>query len=48
LGQTKMALAPLGFSLVHSKERAREVRNVLLVLDSVGAKMLTLAEIISE
>jgi hypothetical protein len=48
LGQTKMALLPLSFNPVHSGEPAREVSNVLPVLDSVGAKMLTLEEVISE
>jgi hypothetical protein len=48
LGQTEMALAPLGFSPVFSGEPAREVSIVLPMLDSGGAKMLTLEEVISE
>jgi hypothetical protein len=47
-GQTKMALAPLGFSPIRSREPTHEVRNVLLVLESIGAKMLTLEEVIRE
>jgi hypothetical protein len=43
-----MALVPLGFNPVRSGEPAQEVSNVLLVLDSVGAKILTLEEVISE
>jgi hypothetical protein len=48
LGQTKMALTPLSFSLVCSWEPAWEVSNVLPVLDFVGAKILMLEEVISE
>jgi hypothetical protein len=48
LGQTEMALAPLSFSPVFSGEPAQEVSIVLPMLDSGGAKMLTLEEVISE
>jgi hypothetical protein len=48
LGQTEMALVPLGFSPIHSREPAREVSNVLPVLDSMGARMLTLEEVVNE
>jgi predicted nuclease with TOPRIM domain len=44
LGQTEVALAPLDFSPVRSGEPAQEVNTVLPVLDSMGAKMLTLEE----
>jgi hypothetical protein len=37
-----MVLVPLSFSLIRSRELAREVSNVLPVLESTGAKMLTL------
>jgi hypothetical protein len=47
-GQTEMALAPLSFSPVRSGEPAREVSNVLPMLDSVGAKMLMLEGVVSE
>jgi hypothetical protein len=43
-----MALVPLGFSPIHSMEPAREVSNVLPVLDSMGARMLTLEEVVNE
>jgi DNA repair exonuclease SbcCD ATPase subunit len=48
LGQTEMALAPLSFSPIRSREPGREVSNVLPVLDPMGAKMLTLEEVVSE
>jgi hypothetical protein len=43
-----MALAPLGFSPFRSKELVQEVCNVLPMMDSVGAKMLMLEEVVSE
>jgi hypothetical protein len=43
-----MALVPLGFSLIRSRELAREVSNVLPVLESTGAKMLMLEEAIDD
>jgi hypothetical protein len=43
-----MALVPLSFCPVCSREPAREVSIVLPVLDSVGAKMLTLEEVVGE
>jgi hypothetical protein len=43
-----MALAPLSFSPVHSREPTREVSNVFPVLDSAGAMMLMLEELVGE
>jgi hypothetical protein len=43
-----MALAPLGFSPFRSKEPVQEVCNVLPMMDSVGAKMLMLEEVVNE
>jgi hypothetical protein len=48
LGKTKMVLVPLGFSSVQSGEPAWEVSTVLPVLDFIGAKMLTLEEVVGE
>jgi hypothetical protein len=48
LGQTEAALAPLGFSPLCSEEPVREVTTVPPMLDSMGAKMLTLEEVVSE
>jgi hypothetical protein len=43
-----MVLAPLSFSSVQSGEPAWEVSTVLPVLDFIGAKMLTLEEVVGE
>jgi hypothetical protein len=47
LGQTKSALVPLSFSPICFREPAREVSNVLPVLESAGAKMMRLEEVVS-
>jgi hypothetical protein len=39
---------PLSFSPIRSEALAREVSNVLLVLESVGTKMLRLEEVVSD
>jgi hypothetical protein len=48
LGQTEMVLVPLSFSHVHSGEPSLVVSTVLPMLDSMGAKMLRLEEVIRE
>jgi hypothetical protein len=39
---------PLGFSSLHSREPVQEVRTTLLLLHSIGVKMLKLEEVISD
>jgi hypothetical protein len=46
LGQAEIVRAPLSFSPVRSGEPVEEVSHVLPVLDSMGAKMLMLEEIV--
>jgi hypothetical protein len=46
LGQTEIALVPLGISPLHSREPVQEVSTALPLLDSTGAKMLKLEEVI--
>jgi hypothetical protein len=46
--QTETALAPLSFSLLRSGEPVREVSTVLPLLDFMGAKMLSLEEVVCE
>jgi hypothetical protein len=48
VGQTEAALVPLSFSPIRSAERAQEVSNVLPMLESVGAKLLKLEEVVSD
>jgi hypothetical protein len=48
LGQTETSLVPLGFSPLYSRELVQEVSIVLPLLDSVGAKILKLEEVVSE
>jgi hypothetical protein len=48
LGYTEMALVPLGFNPIRFEEPAQEVNNLLPVLESAGAKMLRLEEVIGE
>jgi hypothetical protein len=43
-----MALVPLGFSPIRFGEPTWEVSNVLPVLESAGAKMLRLEEIVGD
>jgi hypothetical protein len=48
LGQTEIALVPLGFSPLYSWESVQEVSTTLPLLDSAGAKMLKLEEVICD
>jgi hypothetical protein len=48
LGHTKMALVPLIFSPIRSGGPAQEMSQVLPTLDSAGAKILTLEEVIGD
>jgi hypothetical protein len=48
LGQTETALAPLDFGPLRSRDLIREVSTMLPMLDSMGAKMLTLEEVVGE
>jgi hypothetical protein len=43
-----MALVPLGFIPICFREPAQEVNNLLPMLESAGAKMLRLEEVIGE
>jgi hypothetical protein len=46
LGQTEMTLVPFGFSHIRSGESTWEVSDVLPTLESEGAEMLRLEEVI--
>jgi hypothetical protein len=46
LGQTETALVPLGFNPIRSREPVQEVSVTLPLLDSAGAKMMKLEEIV--
>jgi hypothetical protein len=46
LGQTGAALVPIGFSPLHARDPMEEVSAALPLLDSVGAKMLKLEEVV--
>jgi hypothetical protein len=46
LGQTGAALTPIGFSPLHARDPMEEVSAALPLLDSVGAKMLKLEEVV--
>jgi hypothetical protein len=46
LGQIEMTLVPFSFGPIRSGELAREVSNVLPTLESTGAKMLRLEEVV--
>jgi hypothetical protein len=48
LGQTKTALVPISFSPLHSRDPVWEVSAALPLIDSIGAKMLKLEEVIGE
>jgi hypothetical protein len=48
VGQAEIVLAPLSFCPVRSRGSSREVRKVLLMLDSAGDKILMLDEVISD
>jgi hypothetical protein len=48
LGQTKTALVPLSFSLLCSGELVQDVSTALPLLDSTGAKMLKLEEVVCD
>jgi hypothetical protein len=48
LGHTEMALVPLDFSPICSGGPAQEMSQVLPTLDSAGAKILTLEEVIDD
>jgi hypothetical protein len=48
LSQNENALVPFGFSPLHSRDPVREVSIALPLLDSIGAKMLKLEEVIGE
>jgi hypothetical protein len=48
LGQVETTLVPLDFSPIRSEEPAQEVSNVLPVLESTGAKMLKLEEVVED
>jgi hypothetical protein len=47
-GQNETALVPLGFSPLRSRESVQEVSTTLPLLDSTGAKMLKLEEVICD
>jgi hypothetical protein len=48
LGQTEMTLVPLSFSPMRSGDLTQEVSNMLPVLESAGAKMLKLEEVVDD
>jgi hypothetical protein len=48
LGQTKTALVPISFSPLRSRDPVWEVSAALPLIDSTGAKMLKLEEVIGE